>query len=101
MTSAVTTRDHASRCVLPRQRQTWLLLLLIGAAWAVFSWALLARHRAGYSAAYDLGFFDQIVWNTAHGRWFATSFLKYNFAGEHMEPVLLLYAAVYRFVPRV
>lgn len=77
------------------------MLLLIGIAWAVFSWALLARHHAYYSAAYDLGFFDQIIWNTAHGRWFETSFLKYNFAGQHMEPVLLIYAAIYRVLPRV
>jgi uncharacterized membrane protein len=88
------------RLVLPRQRQTWLVLLCIAVAWAVFSWALLARHGAYYSAAYDLGFFDQIIWNTAHGRWFATTFLSYSFAGQHMEPVLLLYAAIYRLLPR-
>ena len=98
---AETARARAPRRGLRRQPQTWLLLLLIGVVWAVFSWALLARHHAYYSAAYDLGFFDQIIWNTAHGRWFATTFLKYNFAGQHMEPVLLLYAAIYRAVPRV
>ena len=46
--------------------------------------------------SYDQAFFDQIVWNTAHGRWFETSFLPYNFLGQHVEPVLLLFAAGYR-----
>ncbi len=73
-----------------------ILLLLVVAGWSVFSWALVARHRAYRSAAFDLGFFDQIVWNTAHGRWFETTFVPYNFLGQHVEPVLLLFAAVYR-----
>jgi uncharacterized membrane protein len=70
-------------------------------AWVVFSWALVAQHRAYYSNAFDLGFFDQIVWTTAHGHWFETSFVRYNFAGQHLEPVLLLFAAVYRVHPNV
>jgi hypothetical protein len=69
------------------------------AAWALFVWAPIAHHRAFNSNAYDFGFFDQIVWNTAHGRWFQTSFVPYNFAGQHMEPVLLLFAAWYRVQP--
>jgi hypothetical protein len=72
------------------------LLTSIVVAWIVFSWALVAEHRAYNSNAFDLGFFDQIVWNTAHGRWFETTFVPYNFAGQHFEPVLLLYAAIYR-----
>ncbi|HEY8742943.1 MAG TPA: DUF2079 domain-containing protein, partial [Chloroflexota bacterium] len=66
-----------------------------------FSWALVAEHRAYNSNAYDLGFFDQIIWNTAHGRWFQTSFVAYNFTGQHLEPVLLLFAALSRFWPGV
>ncbi|MEZ4552325.1 MAG: DUF2079 domain-containing protein [Dehalococcoidia bacterium] len=46
--------------------------------------------------AFDLAFFDQIIWNTAHGRWFETTFVPYNFAGQHFEPVLLLFAGAYR-----
>jgi uncharacterized membrane protein len=66
-----------------------------------YSWALLARHAAYRSAAYDLAFFDQIAWNTSEGRWFETSFLAYNFLGQHLEPVLLVFAAVYRVAPKV
>ncbi|MGE0229688.1 MAG: DUF2079 domain-containing protein [Dehalococcoidia bacterium] len=46
--------------------------------------------------AFDLAFFDQIIWNTAHGRWFETTFVPYNFAGQHFEPVLLLFAGAYQ-----
>lgn len=64
-----------------------------------FSAALIAQHRAFFSSAYDFGFFDQIIWNTSQGRFFETSFLRYNFLGQHVEPVLLLFAAAYRLLP--
>ena len=54
------------------------------------------RHRSFESNAYDFGFFDQIVWNTSHGRWFASSFTPYNFLGQHFQPVLLIFALAYR-----
>jgi uncharacterized membrane protein len=56
----------------------------------------LHRHGVFESNAYDLGFFDQIIWNTAHGRWFDTSFTTYNFLGQHFEPVLIAFALAYR-----
>ena len=49
-----------------------------------------------HATAFDLAFFDQILWNTAHGRWFETSYVPYNFLGQHFEPLLLLPAALYR-----
>ena len=57
------------------------------------------HHRAYHSAANDLAFFDQIIWNSAHGRFFATSFVPYNFLGQHVQPILLLYALLYRLWP--
>lgn len=90
-------RPHRGRLLW----QTLAVVVLTCGAQVIFSWALVAQHRTYHSNAYDLGFFDQIVWNTAHGRWFETSFLSYNFAGQHLEPVLLLFAAVYRVAPRV
>ena len=90
---------RASPCIL--HPASFILLLLVCAAWAAFGWALVAQHRAYNSSAFDLGFFDQVVWNTAHGRWFETTFVQYNFLGQHIEPVLLLFAAVYRWRPNV
>jgi uncharacterized membrane protein len=80
----------------------WAALLgMVGIAWVVFAWALVAQHRAYNSNAFDLGFFDQILWNTSQGRWFQTSFVDYNFLGQHMQPVLLLFAGIYRIRPSV
>lgn len=56
----------------------------------------LRRHANYQSTAYDFGFFDQIIWNTSQGRWFETSFVEYNFLGQHVEPVLLVFAGMYR-----
>ncbi len=69
------------------------IALLAGVGFAV---AAVARYRSYHSTAYDLAFFDQIIWNTAQGRWFETTFLPYSFLGQHVQPVLLLYAALYR-----
>lgn len=63
---------------------------------AIFTRFALLRHQHFESMAYDLGYFDQIIWNTAHGHFFQTSFVSYNFLGLHFEPILLLFAALYR-----
>lgn len=68
-------------------------------AGATFAIALVLRHRSYHSAAFDLAFFDQIVWNTSQGRWFETTFVPYNFAGQHFEPILTGFAALYRIAP--
>jgi uncharacterized membrane protein len=53
------------------------------------------RWQAFETNAFDLAFFDQIIFNTAHGRPFETSFVSYNFAGQHFEPILLLFVPAY------
>ena len=67
------------------------------AAVLLFARFSIERHRSFESNAFDFGFFDQIIWNTAHGRFFQTTFVPYNFLGQHFEPVLLLFALAYRF----
>ncbi len=37
-----------------------------------------------------------MIWNTAHGHFFQTSFESYSFLGVHFQPVLLFFAALYR-----
>ena len=68
-------------------------------ATAFFTTVAIERHRTFGSMAMDFAFFDQIVWNTSEGRWFETSFVPYNFLGQHVEPILLLFAALYRIAP--
>jgi len=79
----------------------WLLAVIATSSVAagLFAGFAIARHRTYNSMAMDFAFFDQIVWNTSEGRWFETSFVPYNFNGQHVEPILLLFAALYRLTP--
>src|SRR4051812_23065280 len=70
-------------------------VMAMAGAWFMAT-AMLGRHAAYQSNAYDLGFFDQIIWNTSRGHFFETSFVKYNFLGQHFDPILLVFAALYR-----
>ncbi|MHB8575251.1 MAG: DUF2079 domain-containing protein [Dehalococcoidia bacterium] len=75
-----------------------LLTIAFAAAVAATTYAGLGLqvHRALHTTAFDLAFFDQILWNTAHGRLFQTTYVAYNFLGQHFELVLLPLAALYR-----
>jgi uncharacterized membrane protein len=55
------------------------------------------RHLAFNSTAYDLGIFDQVVWNTSHGHWFENSIMRDspNHLGHHFSPILLLFVPLY------
>ena len=53
------------------------------------TWSLLL-HRSYHSNGWDLGLIDQVIWNTAHGRWFEYSFRNISYVGDHWQPILLL-----------
>lgn len=78
-------------------RARWMVLAaaLVAGAGAAFIEIRVRRWAHFETNAYDLAFFDQIIWNTSQGRLFATSFVSYNFAGQHLEPILLAYAPAY------
>lgn len=46
----------------------------------------------------DLGIYDQVVWNTAHGRLFAYTFNPYSYLVDHREWLLLVVAPLYWIV---
>lgn len=52
------------------------------------------RHRNYWTGAFDLGIFDQAVWQLAHGRAF-TSILDRNIFADHFSLVLLLFVPLY------
>lgn len=63
----------------------------------------IARYDAFHASTFDLGFFSQVVWNTAHGHWFETSISRAtnveligSYLGEHVNLILLLMAPLYR-----
>lgn len=58
--------------------------------------------RAQYNIsthAFDLGFFSNICWNTAHGNWFFCSELERNFMAVHVNWILWPLSFFYRFFP--
>ena len=65
---------------------------------ATFSWLAIQRHHA-FLSEFDLGVYDQVVWNTLHGRLFF-----YTSTGQpllhlsnHADPILALVAIFYLF----
>jgi uncharacterized membrane protein len=77
------------------------LAVVVGAALiATVAFALLGLQvqRTLHTSALDLAMFDQILWNTAHGHWFASSYTlhQYNFLGQHFEIGLIVLAGLYR-----
>ncbi len=74
-----------------------LLALMIGAYFLFFSFLTVRRHQAFQSTAFDLGIYDQALWNTTHGDILRST----NEAGfdsllaDHFQPTLLLFALLY------
>lgn len=67
------------------------LVGLVVAATVAFAGFSLYRHATFNSGAYDLGIFDQVVWNSSQGRLFANTLSESrNFLGQHFSPVLLV-----------
>jgi len=91
-TSRIT--NHTSQITQPHS-QSWLALgimgLLIVLYIAVFSALTAARHEAFETLAYDLGNYDQAVWNTSHSRLLRFTNVKGLTIrlAQHVEPILL------------
>lgn len=84
-----------------RKGKRWsVLLLACTAATAIlFASYSIARHTALNSKAYDLGLHAQVFWNTSQGRLFASSIEVNNYLGDHVSPIILLLAPIYRLWP--
>ncbi len=72
----------------------------------IFSALSIARYNTFHATTFDLGIMTQVVWNTAHGRWFETSIdratnveLVGSYLGNHVRPILLLLAPFYCLWP--
>lgn len=62
-----------------------------------FSALAVQRHNAFLTTAFDLGNYDQAVWNTAHGRFFQLTNIAdvSSRLAHHVEPILLFIAPLY------
>lgn len=62
-----------------------------------FTWLAIQRHASFNSSGFDLGIYDQVVWNTLHGRLFfyTTTGQPLLHLSNHADPILLLVAPFY------
>jgi uncharacterized membrane protein len=70
-----------------------------------FGGLALLRHWTFHSTASDLAVFDQVLWNTIHGRFMESTLSlarcePHSFFGDHFSPALLLILPLYVLVPR-
>src|SRR5205085_4003431 len=72
------------------------LLLCLGYAIFVASLAI-RQHDSFHTHAFDMGYFDNVVWNTSQGRLFANDLpdKPHNFLGDHFSPAVLALAPLY------
>ena len=78
------------------------MLLSFGviAVFIIFTALGVARHLSLSSGTWDLGVFDQAIWNTAQGDILFSSIKNnINLLGDHFEPILLFIAPLYKFWP--
>ena len=69
-------------------------LVSAGLACWLIAWTLFRRSAALQMPAYDTAFFEQLVWNLAHGRGLTSGFFAGDFLGLHFSPLLALPAAL-------
>ncbi len=69
------------------------VLLYIG----YFTWLALLRHASFNSSGFDLGIYDQVTWNSLHGRFlfYTTTGQPLSHLSNHASPIMLLVAPFY------
>ncbi|MBD3336343.1 MAG: DUF2079 domain-containing protein, partial [Candidatus Eisenbacteria bacterium] len=71
---------------------SWSLAAAYAAIVAVY---VVVRHLRFNSGGFDLAIQSQVVWNTAHGRLFAASIEVAHYFGDHVSPLLGMFAPLY------
>lgn len=67
----------------------------------IFSFLSIRNHQQFQTFAWDLGFFDQIIWKASRFSYPYSTIGKINLLGDHFQPVLFLLAPLYWFWPNV
>jgi len=78
----------------------WLTVCLFALLYfSVYQTLSTAQHYALHTHAYDLGIFDQVVWNSAQGRLYANTIMSDSpsFLGHHLSFTLLAMVPFYWF----
>jgi uncharacterized membrane protein len=91
------------QCRLRSSVWVWVLVFIYVVTFSTLS---ILKHDNFYSFTFDLGIMSQVLWNTSHGRLFELSLdrpndteLVGNYLGNHVRPIMLLLAPLYRLWP--
>ena len=81
-----------------------LAALLIVLYFAVYSLLSLLRHATYHSFGFDLGLYDQVFWNTVHGRWWESTMSlglaqPHSYFGDHFSPIFFAILPIYALFP--
>jgi uncharacterized membrane protein len=85
-----------------RLAPVWLMpIALVLAQAGYLAYLAVRQRRALFHFDEDLAIYDQIVWNTAHGRLFASTLIEHadNMLGDHFAPAVALFAPLYWVYP--
>lgn len=98
--------EEVSGKMIRRIDLRWILAGAVVLYVILFSVLSVVRYNTLHAKTFDLGILAQVTWNTAHGRWFETSVdrassaeLIGSYLGNHVRPILLLLAPLYRLWP--
>jgi uncharacterized membrane protein len=92
--------DTGSRSSLRKRHSALIVLaLLILAHVVAYGWLATQRHDRFNSTGFDLAIKEQVVWNTLHGRFFASSPEVENAFADHFQPVMLALIPLYVLFP--
>jgi uncharacterized membrane protein len=77
---------------------------IIAIAWLlIFTTIFIAigyyKHINLYTSLFDFGLQEQVIWNSAQGRWFESSPEVNNFLGDHFSPLLIIVIIIYKVFP--
>jgi uncharacterized membrane protein len=72
--------------------------ILICAAWAVLFGCAAYRHAVFRSTAFDLGIFDQALWQLSHGKGARVSLMGMNIFSDHGAFILYPLSVIYRIL---
>jgi uncharacterized membrane protein len=68
---------------------------------AFFSYLAITNHRALNTRTIDLGYYDNIFYQSIHGRPLGCSFIKAGYHGSaHFDPILVVLSPLYLLYPR-
>ncbi len=96
---AVKTIKRLDLWILQGSHRALFLLVAIILAYTTVWCAVSSLRHYYFHSSLDLGVFNQVVWNTAHGHLFSRSLEVTNHFADHVQPYLPLLSLLYLVVP--